>query len=384
MDANHYTDQHSSGPLTAVERERAALADVAQALRAASWDIAVACVETALERDLLPSLRPLGLVRRLSNLPSFIGALASSLTRPRPTRDLGTNPILARLARDHVVEREQAGFTAREVVQEFLLLRRVIWQTIQQRADRFDGRTVLQLEDRLNSILDEVIAECTVIYHERATQTLSEQSRTDGLTGLLNHQAFHTRLDRELDRARRYGSNLHVIYFDLDEFKSVNDTHGHASGDQVLRLVSTAIRESIRESDFAGRLGGDEFVVALVESSELAAHLLLDRLRLRVAEHSQSGAIPAEVGISAGCAGFPEEADNAQELLVLADRRQYVDKRARKLAAAQVSEQVAATRAAAVEASAMVGEALEAADAIDAAPATGDGDADAEPVLEDA
>src|SRR5699024_472253 len=104
-------------PQTAADHEHVAIADAAASLRASRWDIALACVETALERDLLPSLRPLGLVQRLSILPSFIGALASSLTRPRPTRDLGTNPVLARLARDHVVAREQAGFTAREVVQ---------------------------------------------------------------------------------------------------------------------------------------------------------------------------------------------------------------------------------------------------------------------------
>lgn len=312
------------------ERELAAIAGLAMEMRAASWDIALAMVETGIEREVLPSLAALGKLQRLANLPAFIGALATSIVRPSPGRRYGQNPVLVRLARDHVVERELAGFSAREIVQEFLLMRRVLWSFIQSRADRFDTRTLLRLEDQLNSIIDEVIAECAVIYFERATQELSDRSRRDSLTGLLNHQAFHNRLDDELERCRRYGHEMQVIYFDLDDFKKVNDTLGHASGDQALRVISEIIYESIRESDFAGRIGGDEFVLALVESDELTAHLLLDRLRARLARRIALGEVAPHVGISAGCASFPAEADTAQDLLVLADRRQYEDKRARK------------------------------------------------------
>lgn len=299
-------------------------------LRHASWEIAQETIESGLESGRLPSMAALGSVERISNLPSFIGALATSLLRPRPSRSLGTNPILSRLAHDHVVAREQVGFSSREIVHEFLVLRRVLWRFLQRFADQMDARTVLQLEDRLNSVLDEVIAECTVIYFERATHTLSERSRRDSLTGLLNHEAFHTRLDRELDRCRRYGHELHVIYLDLDDFKQLNDTHGHAAGDAALRAVSHTIEDSIRDSDVAGRMGGDEFVIALVESSDLTAHLLVDRLRARLARLIDSGTVASRVGVSAGCAGFPAEADTAQDLLVLADARLYADKRARK------------------------------------------------------
>jgi diguanylate cyclase (GGDEF)-like protein len=311
------------------EHEMAAIRTLAHELRASSWDIATACVDTAIERGMLPSLAGVGSVKRLANLPAFIGGLATALVRPRAGRRLGTNPILNRLARDHVIEREQAGFTAREIVQEFLLLRRVLWRFVQTKVDSLDARTVLQLEDLLNSILDEVIAECTVIYFDRATHELSEKSRSDSLTGLLNHQAFHARLDSELDRCRRYGRELQVLYFDLDDFKRVNDEHGHPGGDRALTGIANIIRESIRETDFAGRMGGDEFVICLVESDKLTAHLLLDRMRARLAQDVAAGIFSAS-GLSAGCAGFPDEAQSGQDLLILADKRLYEDKRARK------------------------------------------------------
>ena len=316
-------------------REQVAFGDLALALRAASWDVAMGVVDTGLERDLIPSYAALGTIKRLANLPAFIGGLAMAINRPAPGRHRGTNPILARLARDHVIEREQAGFTAREIVQEFLLLRRVMWRFVQETIDpTLDARSVLKLEDLLNSILDEVIAECTVIYFDRATQELSERSRRDSLTGLLNHQAFNNRLDEEIDRARRYGSELQVIYFDLDDFKAINDELGHAEGDRALVGLARIVMDSIRDSDFCGRIGGDEFVIGLVETTDMAAHLLLDRLRARLAHAVAEDLVPTGTKISAGCAGFPSEADCAQDLLVVADRRLYDDKRARKAALA--------------------------------------------------
>ncbi len=328
-------------------REQAAFGELALALRAASWDVAMGVVETGLERDLIPSYAALGTIKRLANLPAFIGGLAMAIMRPAPGRHRGTNPILARLARDHVIEREQAGFSAREIVQEFLLLRRVMWRFVQETIDPALGaRSVLKLEDLLNSILDEVIAECTVIYFDRATQELSERSRRDSLTGLLNHQAFNTRLDEEIDRARRYGNELQVIYFDLDDFKSINDEQGHHEGDRALVGLASIVMESIRDSDFCGRIGGDEFVIGLVETNDMAAHLLLDRLRARLAHAVYEDIVPSGTNISAGCAGFPSEADCAQDLLVVADRRLYDDKRARKAAlAAQLAASAAPVEA---------------------------------------
>ena len=317
-------------------RSQDAFRDLALALRAASWDVASDVVAIGIERGLIPSYGPLGTIARLANLPAFIGGLAMAIVRPAPGPHRAANPVLARLARDHVIGRERDGFSAREIVQEFLLLRRVMWRFVQAHMDpTLEAGAVLRLEDVLNSILDEVIAESTVIYFDRATQELSERSRRDSLTGLLNHEAFNTRLDEEIDRVRRYGGDLQVIYFDLDDFKTINDEQGHQAGDRALVGVAKIVMESIRDSDFAGRIGGDEFVIGLVESTDVAAHLLLDRLRSRLAHAVVEGIVPPGTQISAGCAGLPSESDCAQDLLVLADRRLYDDKRARKAAIAQ-------------------------------------------------
>jgi diguanylate cyclase (GGDEF)-like protein len=308
-----------------------AISQLALDLRRNSWELAERCVDVAIERELAPTLSDLEGQARVAKLPAFIGGLGAALARPRLGRRVGTNPVLIRLARDHVVERERAGLSAREIVQEFLVLRRVLWRFVLESldTDSVDAKAILQLEDLLNSIIDEVITEAAVTYLDRATHELSERSRRDSLTGLLNHQAFHDRLDDEVDRCERYGRELQVIYLDLDDFKAVNDTHGHPGGDRALRTVAELIADSIRDSDFAGRLGGDEFVICLVESGELAAHLLVDRLRARLAGRIARGEAPM-TDISAGCASFPHEAPNASEVLALADQRLYEDKRARK------------------------------------------------------
>lgn len=307
-----------------------AVRELAQTMRMASWEIALRCVATAADQGVLPSLSSLTTVHQLANLPALIGGLATALIRPRPRGHLGANPVLTRLARDHAAEREAVGFSAKEIVQEFLLVRRVVWRFVQERATSLDAKTILLIEDRLNSILDEVIAECTVEYFDRATHELNERAQRDALTGLLNHQALVSRLSAELDRSRRYGHPLQVIYFDLDEFKQVNDTYGHGVGDVVLQTVSGIISDSIRESDIAGRMGGDEFVISIVESNGLAAHLLIDRLRARLDRRIAERTIPSGIGISAGCASFPEDGDSVEDLLGIADQRQYADKRARK------------------------------------------------------
>src|SRR5207249_11875772 len=85
-------------------------------------------------------------------------------------------------------------------------------------------------------------------------------------TNVLNARACSTELAQELGRNRRYGGPLALIYLDLDDFKRVNDAHGHATGDAVLRLVADATRSAVRQADVVGRLGGDEFAVLMPET----------------------------------------------------------------------------------------------------------------------
>ncbi len=113
----------------------------------------------------------------------------------------------------------------------------------------------------------------------RRTQAQLELLTThDPLTNVLNARSFARELAQELSRNRRYGRPLALIYVDLDDFRKVNDAHGHATGDAVLRLVADAMRAAVRAADLVGRLGGDEFGVLMPETDAAVAHSAASRL----------------------------------------------------------------------------------------------------------
>ena len=285
-------------------------------------------VEEGLLDDQLPSLQRLGRLGQLGDIPTFIAELARELLEPKPER-LGIGSALAVQARDHAREREALGFAPREIVTEFLLLRRVLWRFVSARAADLDTDDVLLVERRLNDTIDRLITECVVAYFDRATSELARRARRDPLTELLNHQAFQQELALELERARRYGHGLALVFVDLDNFKAVNDTLGHPAGDRALQRFAAAFRGSLRVFDLAGRMGGDEFAAYLVEIDEETVPRLLDRIHDRIDELVQLGELPAGSSFSAGCASFPDEAPDVDGLFRLADSRLYEAKRAR-------------------------------------------------------
>ena len=150
---------------------------------------------------------------------------------------------------------------------------------------------------------------------------LETLARQDSLTGLLNHREFHETVERELDRARRYGHSLCVVLLDLDGFKSVNDQRGHVEGDRVLRGVAAEVEHASRASDGAFRVGGDEFALVLPESREVDAVAASERLREAVARRHPG------VGVSYGVAEFPVHGQTKDELLGHADAALYETKR---------------------------------------------------------
>jgi diguanylate cyclase (GGDEF)-like protein len=112
----------------------------------------------------------------------------------------------------------------------------------------------------------------------RSQAQLAQLVIQDQLTNVLNARAFADRLGEELDRNRRYPRPLALLYMDLDNFKIINDSHGHQTGDAVLRLVADAMRSSVRHSDIVGRLGGDEFAVLMPETDAPLADAAAKRL----------------------------------------------------------------------------------------------------------
>src|SRR5947208_7499328 len=112
---------------------------------------------------------------------------------------------------------------------------------------------------------------------------LELQAQTDSLTGLFNHRYFHDRLRAELQRVSRVHDSVAVLMFDIDDFKRVNDVHGHGTGDEILRQLAHTLERSVRGSDVVCRLGGEEFAVILPSCDEAAALTLADRLTEAVA-----------------------------------------------------------------------------------------------------
>jgi diguanylate cyclase (GGDEF)-like protein len=163
---------------------------------------------------------------------------------------------------------------------------------------------------------------------EEKTGQLRHQALHDALTDLPNRVLALDRAEQMLARARRHEIPVAALYVDVDGFKDVNDSFGHAAGDQLLRLVAARLQSVVREGDTAARLGGDEFVVlvegaSLEEGPELVAERLLDVLREPYDMHAEIGrelSLTASVGIAFGLRG------SADELLRDADIALYAAK----------------------------------------------------------
>ena len=304
------------------------LAQLADEIRAEAWDLALAVVEEGLESDSIPPLARLGRTGQLGDMPTFIAELAEYLHRPRPERLLRGSPLAA-LVHDHAREREALGFAPRDIVTEFLVLRRVLWRFVLDRSAALEASDVLVLQQRLHDVIDSLVTECVVAYFDRATSELSYKARHDALTDLLNHASFTRELELELERAKRYDSGVTLVFFDLDDFKELNDTHGHQAGDRALRRVAQLLRGELRQSDLAGRMGGDEFAALLVESDHETGETFVGRLNARLGALVESAELPAPIGMSAGVTRYPDDGDDAQTLFAVADMRLYEAKRAK-------------------------------------------------------
>lgn len=149
----------------------------------------------------------------------------------------------------------------------------------------------------------------------------------DGLTGLLNHTNLKLRLAAEIDRAKRLGSGLAFAMIDIDHFKAVNDTYGHAAGDSVIRTLSRFLQRKLRRTDVVGRYGGEEFAVAITDLGDPAqAMTILDALRQEFSEMPQDlGETPTRVTFSCGVAFFTG-AEDAETLCTMADTALYQSK----------------------------------------------------------
>ncbi len=148
---------------------------------------------------------------------------------------------------------------------------------------------------------------------------------TDVMTGVFNRRYFDERLGEEVSRHARYGGDFSLVLFDLDHFKKYNDTYGHRVGDELLRQVAQAARESVRNIDLVFRYGGDEFALLLPETNPHEARVVCERVQTRLATRMQVQG--TGVTLSMGIGGWPEDGKTAGELVRAADDALYYSKR---------------------------------------------------------
>jgi diguanylate cyclase (GGDEF)-like protein len=181
----------------------------------------------------------------------------------------------------------------------------------------------------------EYLAGQAIVSIENASlhETVGRQAVTDELTGLANARAFRSILDREIERSRRFQSPLGLVMVDLDDFKQVNDRHGHQQGDEVLASVAAVLRDFSRDIDAPARYGGEELAVVLPQTDSDGAALLAERMREaveRLRVPSVGGGTPLRVTASFGVASLPESAGDREELVAAADAALYTAKRGGK------------------------------------------------------
>ena len=180
--------------------------------------------------------------------------------------------------------------------------------------ERVGGQAELEL---LEAFAELASAACR---NAAAHAELALAARTDGLTGCLNHAAMQDTLRRELERCRRLGHSLSLAIVDLDDFKRVNETHGHLTGDEVLRRVGRALRDSVRAYDVVARYGGDEFAVIAINADEGAAADVLTRALASIdGELGELGIAGDATAATAGVAEWLPD-DSPTMLIARADR----------------------------------------------------------------
>jgi len=248
--------------------------------------------------------------RTVSKLEAWAGSSAEVLRAPLLIDDLSRIPELADLRLHRSVP--LGSLCAAPLVYRERTLGVLV--ALSSSGDGFLPRDL----DVLSSYAAQAAIALTNATLYEAQQELAIQ---DPLTGLFNHRHFHETLERELELCRRHGGEMGLAVFDLDGFKQVNDTGGHAEGDEVLRRVAKALEGTCRRSDLAFRVGGDEFAVVLSNSGLRRTEAAAERAREAIAS------INERTSVSCGVASWPQAGPTKDALLARADSSLYEMKR---------------------------------------------------------
>jgi len=232
-------------------------------------------------------------------------------------RQLGQAP------QEAFLQRLLRGLTSVEVSEKESI---VHWERILERRNELTqklGRQVFLRTAAVDYFGELHLLRKPILLEYEELEKLRHNAATDPLTGLKNRRTFEEHLGREINRARRYGTSFALLLLDLRRFKRANDTYGHAVGDEILRSVARASRETIRGSDVCCRIGGDEFAILLPQADRTSADAFAERIARRFESYATPLAPETPVGVDYGIAIFPENGEEAPKLFQAADKNLY-------------------------------------------------------------
>jgi len=234
----------------------------------------------------------------------------------------------------HIVDRETRQVAANPM-NLAIQLNRTVGLTARCLLVRRDGQEIAiedsaaPIRDRAGSVQGAVIVFRDVGAALETSRLMSHQAQHDPLTGLPNRLLLHDRLTQAIALGHRRRKPLAVLFADVDGFKAVNDSLGHAAGDQILRSVAARLRSSLRPSDTVSRVGGDEFVIVLSEIEHSADAALVARKLIHALAAPDYLALPdLRVTASIGIAACPDHGQDPEVLIARADTAMYLAKRA--------------------------------------------------------
>jgi len=189
----------------------------------------------------------------------------------------------------------------------------------------WESAIISPIFDNEGNIMQMIAIKEDISEHKRLENKLKRQARTDGLTGLSNRRYFMECAEKELLRNKRYHKEIAFLMLDIDYFKKVNDTFGHAIGDIAIKRVADVCIETIRKTDILGRIGGEEFAILLVETNYIDAIKVAERLRLNVENIKlfDDNGVQVNIRISIGITKYHSEDDSLEDLLICSDKALY-------------------------------------------------------------
>jgi diguanylate cyclase (GGDEF)-like protein len=308
------------------EAARAALAGVARLIQADRWSIFLA---SQISGDNAPIFTPLAARvipanRELAIDDDWRQELFEDPGQAVEPETKATHEAAARM------EAVRKSENYRRVLAVPLISRELVLGVLEGVRSRSDRRSFSRSESSLLETL--AISIAAALANSVRIAEAERLSLTDDLTRLHNARYLRQFLVNEIKRARRYGSSVAAVFLDLDDFKLVNDQHGHLVGSHVLMEVAALLLPSVRDTDCVVRYGGDEFLLILPDARLEDAMQAAERIRAKIEKHRFNGGRRFKISLTAslGVAAFPRHALSPQQLIACADRAMYHAKAANK------------------------------------------------------